>query len=158
MSTAYIGDTRTVYAQTTQFSTGAALDATGDVTYQVFEAGTATVVASGVMPKVGTTTGLYSASITIDSGAGFEAGKSYGVRVAATIDGVSAAAVRDVFRVASEPAGAIDLVFRYIRNKKRIRFGLFHLYDDAGESVTHQALVSATDTDAIISSLEEVVP
>lgn len=87
--------------QTQRFDTGAASDADATPTYAVYEANNDTAVDSGNCSKVDDagTTGYYKARAQITSAAGYEVGKIYHVRVAATVNSVAGAAVVGAFQV-----------------------------------------------------------
>src|SRR4030042_1983576 len=70
--------------------TGAACDATGDVTYIVYEEETSTGILSGTMTKMGSLTGFYTERIACTTANGFETDKSYSIRILAKKDGVEA--------------------------------------------------------------------
>lgn len=80
---------------TTRFDTGAATDADATPTYRVYEEGNDTVIASGDCAKRddANTAGYYYARAQVTTAAGFEVGKRYFVRVAATVNSVAAADV-----------------------------------------------------------------
>ena len=96
-----IDDYAEFHFQCSQFSTGAAYDATGDPAYRVYEANNETAVATGSAAKRddGNTTGYYYVRFQCTSGAGFEVGKDYFVEVSATVDSVAGAACIGMFRI-----------------------------------------------------------
>jgi hypothetical protein len=81
---------------TVQFNdgTGAACDATGAVSYAIYEDETPTAILTGFMAKLAAQTGFYSELIAATIVNGFEKFKTYTIRIAATIAGV---AVTQVF-------------------------------------------------------------
>lgn len=91
--TFYIDDTLTFYVQCSRFSTGEAYDASAAPSYRVYEQTTNTPILTGnsALLDDSNTTGLYAGSITLSAANGFEVGKCYCVRVAATVDSVAAA-------------------------------------------------------------------
>ena len=68
-------------------SYGQACDATGVVSYSIYEDETATAIVTGTMTQVGSVTGFYSEQITISTANGFDSYKSYSIRLSATVDG-----------------------------------------------------------------------
>lgn len=90
-----IGDSETVVftVQTSRFSTGEKFDATGMPAYRIYEGENGTPILTGSMSLLDDagTVGYYSEEIITSAGNGFEDGKSYDIRVTATIDGVAAA-------------------------------------------------------------------
>ncbi len=83
--------TLTFAVNTHSASTGAATDATGDPTYRVYEDETGTPILTGTMAKLddANTIGFYSEELTISSGNGFEAGRSYTIYISATVGSVT---------------------------------------------------------------------
>ena len=71
--------------------TGAPCDATGDVSYSVYEDETSTAILTGTMAKLAAQTGFYSEQIACTTANGFERYKSYTVRISATVATVSVA-------------------------------------------------------------------
>jgi len=110
-STMYIDDVLTVYPQTSQFSTGAAFDATGSPAYRVYEGTTDTPILTGSFALVddANTVGFYGANITLSAANGFEVGKCYCVRETATVDGVAAASTIEQFVVRAQPLTVDDI-------------------------------------------------
>lgn len=87
-----IDDTCTFYANSHTPSTGAAVDADAVPGYNVYEDETGTpIIAAGVMAKLDDagTTGFYSEQITLSAANGFEAGKSYCIRITIVVGGVT---------------------------------------------------------------------
>jgi hypothetical protein len=88
-----VGDqSKLVFAVNTHSaSTGAATDATGDPSYRVYEDETGTPILTGTMGKLddANTTGFYSEELTISSGNGFEAGKTYTIYITATVGSIA---------------------------------------------------------------------
>lgn len=78
---------------TQRFDTGAATDADATPTYRVYEEGNDTVIASGDCAKRddANTAGFYYARAQVTTAAGYEVGKKYFVRVAATVNSVAGA-------------------------------------------------------------------
>lgn len=66
-------------------STGALANADSTPTYQVYENGSSMAGQTGNLTN--STTGVYTLSLTAAAGSGYENGKSYEVRVAATVEG-----------------------------------------------------------------------
>lgn len=94
-----IGDALLLSAQTKDTS-GTPTDADSLPTYQVYEQGGSTAIASGTFAKRddANTVGYYEAEITLSTGAGFERGKQYRVRKLATVDGSDGIAI-DTFAI-----------------------------------------------------------
>lgn len=86
-----IGNNLTFYANTHTPSTGAAVDADDVPGYRVYENETATPLLTGSMAKLDddNTTGYYSETITVSAANGFEAGKSYSIRITGVVGGVT---------------------------------------------------------------------
>jgi len=87
-----IGESLTFTIQARDAS-GAPVDATGDLSYKVYEDETATQILSGTMAKLddSNTTGFYSEQINCTASNGFESYKSYTIRITGTVSGVSVA-------------------------------------------------------------------
>lgn len=102
-----IDDVLTFPVQTQRFDTGAAADADSAPTYRVYEDETATPILTGTMALLDSsnTDGFYSEQITLSAANGFESGKTYTIRIAATVNAVAGATTR-VFRVKPAPATA----------------------------------------------------
>ena len=85
-----VGDFLTFTAQTTDPTTGAAIDADSLPTYRIYEDETGTPVLSGTMAflDAGNTTGYYSERVALSS---LTKGKSYNGRIEATVGGVTGA-------------------------------------------------------------------
>lgn len=103
-STRFIDDAYTFYAVTTKFDTGVATDADAVPAYRVYEDETTTPLLTGNMALLDSanTAGLYSEQITLSAANGFEVGKSYCVHIAATVNSVAGATVRE-FVVRKKP-------------------------------------------------------
>lgn len=86
-----IDDNLTFYVGTLDPATGAVSDADSDPTYRVYEEETGTPLLTGTMSLLDdlNTTGFYSEQITLSAANGFELGKCYGIRINATVGGVS---------------------------------------------------------------------
>lgn len=102
-----IDDVLTFPVQTQRFDTGAAADADSAPAYRVYEDETGTPVLTGTMALLDSdnTDGFYSEQITLSAANGFENGKTYTIRIAATVNAVAGATTR-VFRVKPAPATA----------------------------------------------------
>lgn len=76
-------------------ATGAEAAATGSPSYRIYEDETATPILTGTLTALdsGNTTGFYSERIQLTAANGFEEGKSYTIRITATIAGISRTAV-----------------------------------------------------------------
>lgn len=103
-STRFVDDVYTFYAVTTKFDTGVATDADAVPAYRVYEEETGTPILTGNMALLDSanTAGLYSEQITLSAANGFEVGKSYCVHIAATVNSVAGATVRE-FVVRKKP-------------------------------------------------------
>lgn len=86
---------------TQRFDTGAATDADALPTYRVYEENNDTVIDSGNTSKVddSNTTGYYKARAQCTTALGYEVGKVYHVRVAATVNSVAGSAVIGKFTI-----------------------------------------------------------
>lgn len=95
-----LGGNLTFYLNTHNPSGGAATDATGSPSYEVYEEETGTSILTGSMSKLDDagTTGFYSEQIACTTGNGFEQGKYYGIYIEATVSGVTGTSHR-VFQV-----------------------------------------------------------
>lgn len=91
MTTRYIDDVYTFYAETTKFDTGVATDADSAPTYRIYEEETATPLLTGTMALLDSTNtaGFYSEQVTLSAANGFEVGKCYCVYIAGTVNSVS---------------------------------------------------------------------
>jgi hypothetical protein len=91
-----INDVLTFSVNTHSFSTGVATNADSAPTYRVYEDNTATPILTGSMSAFDSANavGQYVAQITLSAANGFEVGKTYTIRVAATVGGVTGACVR----------------------------------------------------------------
>lgn len=92
----------------TSDATGAAADATGTPTCEVFEDANDTAILSPTVTKRTGKTGNYRVPIACTSGNGFEAGKSYNVVVSAVVAGVTSKAVLASFEVRSKSVDDLD--------------------------------------------------
>jgi hypothetical protein len=88
-----INDYLTFPCNTHSPSTGAATDADTPPTYRVYEDNTATPVATGTMTLTDSsnTDGFYLARVQLLAATGFEEGKSYTIRITATVNTTVAA-------------------------------------------------------------------
>ncbi len=104
MTTRYIDDAYTFYAVSTRFDTGTATDADAVLPYRVYEEETTSPLLTGNMALLDSanTAGLYSEQITLSAANGFEVGKCYCVHIAATVNSVVGATVRE-FVVRKKP-------------------------------------------------------
>lgn len=86
-----IDDTCTFYANSHTPATGAAVDADAVPGYRVYEDETGTPILTGSMALLddANTVGFYSEQITLSAANGFEAGKSYCVRITLVVGGVT---------------------------------------------------------------------
>jgi hypothetical protein len=91
-----IDDALTFYAQTQRFDTGAATDADSAPAYRIYEDETATPLLTGTMATLdaSNTDGYYSEQVTLSAANGFEKGKCYSIRIAATVNSVAGATLR----------------------------------------------------------------
>lgn len=141
---ALIGDSRTFYAQLSRYDTGAAADSAAVPAYEVYEDETGTAILSGNMALLNDagTTGFYSEQIAITAANGFENGKSYCVRAAATVNSVAHAWILDCFVVRNSYAE------KWLKNKvtHNLNTKTFTLYDDDGSTVLATRTYSEADT------------
>jgi hypothetical protein len=91
-----INDVLTFSVNTHSFSTGVATNADTAPTYRVYEDNAATPILTGTMTAFDSANavGQYVAQITLSAASGFEVGKTYTIRIAATVSGVTGACVR----------------------------------------------------------------
>jgi hypothetical protein len=101
LGVAYIDDLVTFYAQTQRFDTGVATAADSTPNYAVYEDETATPILTGTMAALGSATGYYSEQLTLSAANGFDRGKSYSVRIGATVNSVASAVLR-FFKIATQ--------------------------------------------------------
>lgn len=89
-----INDAITFTINTHSVLTGEQSDADSDPTYRVYEDETGTPILTGVMTKLddAATLGFYSERIQLTAANGFEVGKSYTIRIVATVASVTGAA------------------------------------------------------------------
>jgi hypothetical protein len=82
-----------------QFSSGAAMDATGDVHMHVYENGNPVqIIDDNDLTKFDSLTGFYGSLTQLKAATGFELGKMYTCEITATVDGVTGIH-RDVFQM-----------------------------------------------------------
>ena len=107
LSERFIDDVMTFYAVTTKFDTGVATDADAVPAYRVYEEETTTPSLNGNMALLDSanTAGLYSEQITLSAANGFEVGKSYAIHIAATVNSVAGATVKE-FVMRKKPLSA----------------------------------------------------
>lgn len=100
-----IDDLLTFTVETHNPSTGAETDADSVPTYRVYEDETGTAIQTGSMALLddSNTTGFYSEQITLSAANGYEEGKSYRIRISATVGGVTGSTER-TFQVEAAPA------------------------------------------------------
>lgn len=89
-STCILGENLTFTVQT-YGGTGAPTNATGNVSYSVYEDETASAILTGTMSQLASQTGFYSEQIGCTTANGFERYKSYTIRTTATVSAVSVA-------------------------------------------------------------------
>ncbi len=89
---------------TVQFhdGTGAPSDATGGVSYNIYEAEVAEALLTGTMAKLAAQTGFYSEALACTIANGFEKFKSYTIRITATVAGVAVTQVFSFICLGSE--------------------------------------------------------
>jgi hypothetical protein len=105
-----LDDVLTFTAQTHTPATGADVDDDDFPTYDVYEDETGTAILSGTMAKLDDagTLGFYSEQITLSPGNDFELGKSYHIRVTATVGGVDGSEVHNFQMEAAVDAASIS--------------------------------------------------
>lgn len=105
-----IDDFVTFTCNTHDPTTAAEADADSVPTYRVYEDETGTPILTGSMAKLDDTNtlGFYSEQIQLTAANGFEAGKSYNIRIAATVGSVSGVTIRNlqVTSVTAAPTAA----------------------------------------------------
>ncbi|MGV3613839.1 MAG: hypothetical protein ACO1SV_00770 [Fimbriimonas sp.] len=108
MTTRYIDDVATFWTQLTDGG-GTAADATGTPGYRVYEETTDTPILVGDLAKQDDagTTGYYRGQVVASAANGFEIGKSYCVRITATVAGVTQAKVVDRFVIRPTVAASV---------------------------------------------------
>jgi hypothetical protein len=86
-----LGDNLTFSVCVHDPTSGALTDADSAPAYRVYETETGTAILSGTMAVLddGNTTGFYTEQIACTTANGFEAGKSYSIYIAATVDAVT---------------------------------------------------------------------
>lgn len=97
-----------VTVQTSSVTTGAATDAETAPTWRMYEDNTTTPVTTGSFTTLNSLAGFYVAPITLAAAIGYEKGKSYSLRVAATVGGVIGADVHSLQIEAEVDANAIS--------------------------------------------------
>jgi hypothetical protein len=85
-----------VPVQTSAATTGAAADADAVPTWRMYEDNTATPVTTGSFSTLNSQTGFYMSAITLAAAIGYEKGKSYSLRVQATVNGIIGADVHNL--------------------------------------------------------------
>ena len=98
-----INDVVTFYAQTQRMDTGVATDADSVPTFRVYQNTSDTAVQTGSMALLDATNtnGLYRAQVTLSVANGFAQGASYCIRIAATVNSVAGAVLRQ-FQIGAE--------------------------------------------------------
>jgi hypothetical protein len=82
--------------QTSSFTLGSAADAESVPTWRMYEDNTTTPVTTGSFTTLNSMAGFYVAAITLAAAIGYEKGKNYSLRVAATVNGVIGADVHNL--------------------------------------------------------------
>lgn len=82
-------------------ATGAAADADAVPSYAIYENETATAIVTGNMAQLGAVTGFYTERVQLTATNGFEIGKCYAIRIAATVGAIPAAAAH-VFQMGAQ--------------------------------------------------------
>ena len=155
-------------------STGAATDADAVPTYRVYEDDTGTAIENGSLGKLdaANTPGFYVLRIQLDSGTGYEAGKSYTIYVSATVGSV-VGTLSHTFQIQAQVAlhadwingGRLDLlldVCKAIADDWLNAGRLDQLLDDTKERTDNlpddpadQSLIIAANT-AIVTKLDGI--
>lgn len=106
----YVDDTLTFTVNTHRVDTGAGTDADAVPSYRVYEDETGTAILNGNTAKLddANTVGFYSEQLTLSAANGFEAGKSYAIYIAATVNSIAATQSFN-FKVIAAPATAGDV-------------------------------------------------
>lgn len=105
-----IDDLLTFTVNTHDPSTGGVIDADSVPTYRVYEDETATPLLTGSMALLDSTNtdGFYSEQITLSAANGFEKGKCYSIRIAATVNGITGALIRNFQMEAEVDANTVS--------------------------------------------------
>ena len=109
----WIDDLLTFTCNTHNPFSGTAQDADFDLTYRIYEDDTVVPILTGTMILFDpvNTDGFYEKKITLSAVNGFEAGKSYCIRIHATVGGI-VAVLPPHFQIANFfPAGAIEYTY-----------------------------------------------
>lgn len=90
-----LGETLTVTLNTHSPSTGSTANADTPPTYRVYEEITTTPILTGTSAALdtGSTVGFYALQLALTAANGFERGKSYTIRVLATVGGINSALI-----------------------------------------------------------------
>ncbi len=152
-----IDDLLTFYATTHDPSTGAVADADSAPTYRVYEDETATPILTGSMALLddANTVGFYSEQITL-SEVNVDKGKSYTIRISATVGGVTGTIekpfqIEAEVSVASLTSAALASIFAFVvegtftvKGMLRIMFAVLS-GKSTGSGTTTQAYRSVAD-------------
>lgn len=133
-----INDYLTFTCNTHTPSTGAVTDADAVATYRIYEDETGTAIDTGSTAKLDDagTTGFYSERIQLLAATGYEKGKTYTIRVSATVGGI-AGAMSHTFQIEAE----VDA----------------NVVSDTGVAQAATALTNATWTDAKAAFLDHSI-
>jgi hypothetical protein len=128
---------------TVQFydGTGSPCDATGIVSYSIYEDEAATAILSGTMAKLAAQTGFYSELIAATIANGFEKFKTYTIRIAATVANVAVAQVFSFICLGTEAVAGSEstgLICTLADVKDRLGLG-----DDFDTVITH--IITSTE-------------
>jgi hypothetical protein len=148
-----VGDqSKLVFAVNTHSaSTGAATDATGDPAYRVYEDETGTPILTGTMGKLddANTTGFYSEELTISSGNGFEAGKTYTIYITATVGSIAGTTERHFACWPATINSQIDSNVVQINGDATAAANLEKATDGTGYNLGGGSIVAASVTGAV---------
>jgi hypothetical protein len=98
-----------VTVQTSSVTTGAATDAESVPTWRMYEDNTITPITTGSFTTLNALAGFYVAAITLAAAIGYEKGKSYSLRVAATVGAVIGADVHSLQIEAEVDANSVSI-------------------------------------------------
>lgn len=132
--TVLLGQDYTAASATSKFATGDAFDATGTPTYDIYEQSGSVALLSGTMTKHPTETGVYSATITVDTLSGFEVGKGYVVHLKALVDGVAKHVTRTFMVQSADVEAMLEDLLRWHENRFVKSGQTVVLYEDDGQT------------------------
>jgi len=141
-----------VPAQTSAVTTGAAADADSVPTWRMYEDNTATPVTTGSFTTLNSQTGFYIAAITLAAAIGYEKGKSYSLRVQATVNAVIGADVHNLQIEAEVDSNSVSVTANaHVSSMTAgaITANVFTANALAGQPVTVNATAAAAIADSV---------